>query len=49
MDLTDFFKKGKQYLETTKKKIEDLKNNVLDNLNNYFFFNLIIRWKKDDR
>lgn len=48
MDLTDFFKKGKQYLETTKKKIEDLKNNVLDNLNNYFFFNLIIRWKKDD-
>ena len=29
MDMSEFFKKGKEYLETTKKRIEDLKSKVL--------------------
>jgi len=33
MDLTEFFKKGKEYLENTKKKIEDMKSKVIFPLN----------------
>ena len=33
MDFTEFFTKGKEYLENTKKKIEDMKSKVTFPLN----------------
>lgn len=35
MDLSEFFKKGKEYLETAKKRIEDLKAQVIKTSENY--------------